>query len=195
MVTKLLAGLAAAAAVAVTGLAWAGSGRPCCAPGADCCFPGSPCCTDCCAPGAACCTPGSPCCAEPAPPADAPADDAKPIELPKGAAKAGCKCCAAGDGKGEKAADKPATPDATAVVLTVDGMTCAGCAKAVSKALAAVEGVEAVSVDVKAKTATVTPKAGKTPSPKDLWEAVEKAEYKPTKLAGPAGSFDKKPAK
>lgn len=196
MVTKLFAGLVATAAVAACGLALAGSGKSCCAPVADCCFPGSPCCTDCCVPGGACCTPGSPCCGEPtALPADQPADDAKPAELPKAAAKIGCKCCAPDDGKGEKAADKAAKPDAKAVVLTVDGMTCAGCAKAVTKALAAVEGVEAVAVDVKAKTATVTPKAGKTPSSKDLWEAVEKAEYKPTKLVGPDGSFEKKPAK
>jgi copper chaperone len=160
MVTKLFAGLVAAAAVAVAGLAWAGPGKSCCTPGAD-----------------------------------GPGEDAKPLELPKASTKAGCKCCAPDDGKGEKAADKPAKPDPKAVVLTVDGMTCAGCAKAVTKALAAVDGVEAVAVDVKAKTATVTPKAGKTPSAKDLWEAVEKAEYKPTKLAGPDGSFDKKPAK
>lgn len=194
MVTKLFAGLVAAAAVAASGLALAGSGKSCCAPGADCCYAGSPCCTDCCAAGAACCSPGSPCCGEEiALFAAGPVEDAKPAELPKAAAKAGCKCCAADDGKG--AADKPAKPDPKAVVLTVDGMTCAGCAKAVTKALAAVEGVEAVDVDVKAKTATVTPKAGKTPSAKDLWEAVEKAEYKPTKLAGPDGSFDKKPTK
>ena len=179
MVTKLFAGLAAAAAVAATGLAWAGAGQSCCAPAAGCCYPGSPCCGE-----------------DPSPfAADGPGDEAKPAELPKAAAKAGCKCCAADDGKGEKAADKPAKPDPKAVVLTVDGMTCAGCAKAVTKAIAAVEGVESVAADVKAKTATVTPKAGKTPSAKDLWEAVEKAEYKPTKLVGPDGSFDKKPAK
>lgn len=115
----------------------------------------------------------------------------KPIELPKAAAKAGCKCCA---GEDEKAA-KPAKADPKAVTLTVDGMSCAGCAKTVTKALAAVEGVDSVVVDVKAKTATVTPKAGKSPSAKDLWEAVEKAEYKPTKLAGADGTFEKKPTK
>lgn len=119
------------------------------------------------------------------------ADDAKPVELPKAPAKAGCKCCAADEPK----ADKPAKPDAKAVVLTVDDMTCAGCAKTVTKALAAVDGVESVAVDVKAKTATVTPKAGKTPSAKALWEAVEQAEYKPTKLVAPDGTFEKKPAK
>lgn len=190
MLTKLFAGLVATAAVAAYGLAFASSGKSCCTPGADCCFTGSLCCTDCCAPGAACCYPGSPCCGEPsAIPTDTPA------ELPKAVAKVGCKCCSPDDGKGEKAADKAAKPDAKAVVLTVDGMTCAGCAKTVTKALAAVEGVESVAVDMKAKTATVTPKAGKSPSAKALWEAVEKAEYKPTKLEGPDGKFDSKPTK
>jgi copper chaperone len=116
-------------------------------------------------------------------------DAAKPIELPKSPAKAGCKCCV--DAK----AEKPAKADLKAVTLSVDGMTCAGCAKSVTKALSAVEGVESVAVDVKAKIAVVTPKAGKSPSAKDLWEAVEKAEYTPTKLAGPDGIFEKKPTK
>lgn len=118
-------------------------------------------------------------------------DAPKPIELPKPPAKAGCKCCAGEDAK----AEKPAKADPKAVTLSVDGMTCAGCAKTVTKALSAVEGVESVAVDLKAKTATVTPKAGKSPSAKDLWEAVEKADYKPTRLAGPDGTFEKKPAK
>lgn len=179
MLSKLFAGLVVAASVAATGLALSGSTSSCCGPGADCCYPGSP------------------CCAEEASllAADGPGEDAKPVELPKASAKAGCKCCAADDGKGEKVADKPAKPDPKAVVLTVDGMTCAGCAKAVTKALSAVENVEAVAVDVKAKTATVTPKAGASPSAKALWEAVEKAEYKPTKLEGPDGKFDSKPTK
>ena len=109
--------------------------------------------------------------------------------------KPGCKCCAADDGKLGKAADKHAKPNSKSVVLTIDDMTCSGCAKSVTKALSAVDGVEAVTVDLKAKTATVTPKGASSPSAKSLWEAVEKAEYKPTKLEGPDGKFDKKPAK
>ena len=118
-------------------------------------------------------------------------DAPKPIELPKTPTKAGCKCCAGVDAK----AEKPAKADPKAVTLSVDGMTCAGCAKTVTKALSAVEGVESVAVDLKAKTVTVTPKAGKSASGKELWEAVEKADYKPTKLAGPDGTFEKKPTK
>ena len=48
--------------------------------------------------------------------------------------------------------------------------------------------------DAETQTATVTPDAAKAPSPKALWEAVEKAGYKPTKLVGPAGTFSAKPS-
>ena len=43
----------------------------------------------------------------------------------------------------------------TTQVLKVGGMSCGGCAKHVDKALRAVEGVSAVSVDVAQGTATV----------------------------------------
>lgn len=177
MVTKLCAGLVAMAAVAASGLALSGSGQACCAPGSECCYAGSLCCAG---------EPGG------QPAADGPGQEAaKPVELPKAPAKAGCRCCAGDDAK----AEKPAKADPKAITVSVDGMTCAGCAKTVTKAISAVEGVESVVIDLKAKTATVMPKAGKSPSAKELWEAVEKAEYKPTKLDGPAGSFDKKPTK
>jgi copper chaperone CopZ len=115
----------------------------------------------------------------------------KTIVLTQAPAKAGCKC-----GHAEPVnAEQPAKLNPKATQITVDGMTCAGCAKTVTKALTAVEGVESVVIDLKAKTATVTPKADKKPSPKDLWEAVEKAEYKPTKLEGPEGMFEKKSTK
>jgi copper chaperone len=115
----------------------------------------------------------------------------KTIVLPQASAKAGCKCGHAEPVK----AEQPAKLDPKATQISVDGMTCAGCAKTVTKALTAVEGVESVVIDLKATTATVTPKADKKPSPKDLWDAVEKADYKPTKLEGPEGTFEKKPTK
>ena len=62
-----------------------------------------------------------------------------------------------------------------------------------AKALEAVAGVESVKTDVKEQTVTVTPKKDKAPSPKALWEAVEKSGYTPTRLEGPAGKFVKKP--
>lgn len=184
MLTKLFAGL-----IAVVGLSGA-SARPapslsCCYPGAECCFPGSQCCAteaDCCFPGSPCCVPGTACCASFA------ADTA-----PAPRAKTEYKACCQPDQPVN--ADQPAKTEAKATKLTVGDMSCAGCAKTVTKALTAVEGVESVVIDLKAKSATVTPKAGKSPSPKELWEAVEKADYKPTKLEGPDGTFEKKPTK
>ena len=84
------------------------------------------------------------------------------------------------------------TPQATKVV--VKDMTCAGCAKTLVKAVSAVDGVGRAEADVKGKTLTVTPSPGKAPSPKALWEAVEKAGYAPARLEGPGGTFEKKPA-
>ncbi len=161
----------------------------CCAPGADCCFPRSPCCAgDCCAPGAPCCVPGAACCDLTAASADvAPAPRAKADR--KGGCSAG-GCCAA--------ADQPAPPakaDAATSKIAVDGMSCAGCAKTVGKAVSAVEGVESAVADVKTKTLTVVAKKGVTPSPKAMWEAVEKAGYMPTRIEGAAGTFEKKPTK
>lgn len=152
----------------------------CCAPGADCCFPGSPCCADdCCAPGSPCCA-GTGCC-----------------DLTRGGAALARTPRAEAGAKGDARADRPAEPakaDAATSKIEVDGMTCSGCAKAVGKAVAAVEGVESAVADVKTKALTVTAKKGATPSPKAMWEAVEKAGYTPTRIEGAAGTFDKKPA-
>ena len=59
----------------------------------------------------------------------------------------------------------------------------------------AVSGVESVKTDVKETTATVTPKANKAPSPRELWEAIVKAGYTPSLIDGPGGQFEKKPEK
>jgi len=78
-------------------------------------------------------------------------------------------------------------------VITIEGMHCAGCAKKVARKLEAVKHVASVKVDAKTGLATVIPATKETVSPKLLWEAVETAGYKPTKLAGPSGTFTKKP--
>ncbi len=177
----------------------------CCAPGADCCLPGALCCetpaanaSDCCSPGADCCFPGSPCCGDDCcVPGAACCDltsvsaDVAPAPRTK-ADRKGC-CCAGGCCA---AADQPAQPakaDAVTSKVSVEGMSCAGCAKTVGKAVSAVEGVESAVADVKTKTLTVVAKKGATPSPKAMWEAVEKAGYKPTRIEGAAGTFEKKP--
>jgi len=59
--------------------------------------------------------------------------------------------------------------------------------------LTTVSGVESVRPDVEAQLAKVTHQAGKTPSPKAMWEAVEKAGFKPKKIESPAGTFTEKP--
>lgn len=117
--------------------------------------------------------------------------EAAPAPRAKAAGK-GCCCCQ------PARADVPAQPakaDAATSKIAVDGMTCAACAKAVGKAVTAVEGVESAAADVKTKTLVVTAKRGATPSPKAMWEAVEKAGYTPTRIEGAAGTFEKKPEK
>jgi copper chaperone CopZ len=79
-------------------------------------------------------------------------------------------------------------------IISIEDLDCPTCAKKVEKAVSAVAGVAAVKTDVDKQTATVTPEAGKTPSPRSMWEAVEKAGFKPLKLTGPGGTFTEKPS-
>lgn len=80
-----------------------------------------------------------------------------------------------------------------ATTISVEGMHCAGCASKVAGNLQAVAGVNKAQVDAAKAVAIVTAKSKAAPSPRALWEAVEKAGYKPTKLVGPAGTFTAKP--
>lgn len=77
--------------------------------------------------------------------------------------------------------------------ISIEGMHCAGCAKAVTKRLAAVEHVATVKVDVRSATATGTPNTDREPSVRLLWEAIEKAGYKPTKIVTPSQTITVKP--
>ena len=86
------------------------------------------------------------------------------------------------------AADPPAS------TITIPEMDCAGCAKKLGGALVKVPGVAKAEYDVKARTIKLTHKAGETPSPKALWEAVEKEDKKPSKLEVPEGTYTTKPA-
>jgi copper chaperone CopZ len=78
-------------------------------------------------------------------------------------------------------------------VIEVDDMHCANCARKIASKLYGVPGVVAVRTSVTANTATITPQQQRQPSPKALWEAVEKAGFKPVKLQGPQGVFVSKP--
>jgi copper chaperone CopZ len=146
---------------------------------------GSPCCDDnCCAPASACCATGAECCElSPTIAEVAPAPRAK-----------ASKACCCGSAKAASP-DEPVKADAATSKIVVDGMTCAGCAKSAGKAVTAVEGVESALADVKTKTLTVVAKKGVTPSPKAMWEAVEKAGFTPTRIEGAVGTFQKKPSK
>ena len=86
-----------------------------------------------------------------------------------------------------QAADPPVT------TISVEGMHCAGCATKVAGNLQKVTGVNKAQVDAAKAVAIVNAKPNTVPSPRALWEAVEKAGYKPTKLVGPAGTFVAKP--
>lgn len=77
--------------------------------------------------------------------------------------------------------------------ISVDSLHCAGCAKRVVKHVEAVPGVTSAKADVQAATVIVAPQPARAPSPRQLWEAVEKAGFKPTKLVGPSGTFTAKP--
>jgi len=77
--------------------------------------------------------------------------------------------------------------------IAIKDMHCTVCAKTISDRLKTVVGVQGVKTDVKTGTAVITPHAAKNPSPKALWEAVERAGFKPVKLNGPNGSFSAKP--
>jgi Cu+-exporting ATPase len=77
--------------------------------------------------------------------------------------------------------------------IQVDNMHCADCAKRIASKLYGVPGVIAVKTNVKVHTAWITPQQQRKPSPKAMWEAVEKAGFKPVKLQGPTGTFTAKP--
>jgi copper chaperone len=48
-------------------------------------------------------------------------------------------------------------------IITVDGMSCEHCVKAITKAVGSLDGVSEVKVDLDAKTVTVTHDAVKAP--------------------------------
>lgn len=83
--------------------------------------------------------------------------------------------------------------DAMATTITVPEMDCASCAKKIGGKLSEVTGVAKVEYDVKARILKVTHKAGATPSPRALWEAVESGGKDPSKLEAPSGTHTKKP--
>lgn len=64
--------------------------------------------------------------------------------------------------------------------LMIEGMMCNHCKMSVEKVLGAIPGVTAVTVDLAAKTATVT--CDGTVADEALFAAVEKKGFKPVKM-------------
>lgn len=77
--------------------------------------------------------------------------------------------------------------------ITIDGSMCNCVVKRITDKLKPITDVADVTCDKNAKTVTVTPQKGKTLSPRKLWDAMEEIGKTPTKLAGPSGTFTKKP--
>ncbi|MFO0865002.1 MAG: heavy-metal-associated domain-containing protein [Gemmataceae bacterium] len=84
-------------------------------------------------------------------------------------------------------------PQPTYSVISVEKMHCESCARRISGKLYEVAGVEKIQVDVEKKLIWVHPKTGAQPSPRALWEAVERGADRPTKLHSPYGVFASKP--
>ena len=84
-------------------------------------------------------------------------------------------------------------PAAPAIVVTVPDISCPSCAKKLTKELMKVSGVAQVQANIEDKTLTIRPNNGATPSPRLLWEAIERAGYQPSRLDAPGGSFTAKP--
>lgn len=93
---------------------------------------------------------------------------------------------------GELHGQNPSSPPAY-TVITLEKMHCDGCAKRIASKLYEVAGVDKIQVDVEKKLMWVHPKAGVQPSPRGLWEAVEKGADRPLRLQGPYGNFTSKP--
>jgi copper chaperone CopZ len=84
-------------------------------------------------------------------------------------------------------------PQTATTKISLAELDCAGCLKKVARQLGAVPGVGAVSGELETATMFVAHRPGMNPSPRALWEAVEKADHTPMRLEGPAGVFTQKP--
>jgi copper chaperone CopZ len=77
-------------------------------------------------------------------------------------------------------------------VITVDEM-CSGCVRNITKRMKKFPDVSTVKCNMATRTVTIAPKAGKTLSPRTLWEAMQGVGNPPKKLVGPTGTFTSKP--
>lgn len=78
--------------------------------------------------------------------------------------------------------------------MTLTELDCGHCAKKVAKHVGGVAGVAEVRYDLKAKAVWAIHRPGQSPSPRQLWEAVEQAAHEVQRLETPSGTFTSKPA-
>jgi hypothetical protein len=85
----------------------------------------------------------------------------------------------------------------TTITVQAPYIHCPACAKVATQKILvlvkAVPGVGLVQYNVGASTLTVGSKAGHSPSPRALWDAVVQAGYKPIRLEGSGGKFTARP--
>jgi len=102
---------------------------------------------------------------------------------------------AKGDEKPVKT-DKDTSPKAeTPYIATIPHLEDEDCVASIRKEVMKLEGVASVECNIPAKKATINPKPGAKLSPRELWEALDRAGEAASKLDGPTGLFTSKPEK
>jgi copper chaperone CopZ len=86
-----------------------------------------------------------------------------------------------------------AQPPTAVTRISLTRLHCNGCLNTIAAEVNKVTGVAATSGDLKAKVVYVTHRAGMSPSPRALWEAVVEADHTPTRIETPEGVWTKKP--
>jgi hypothetical protein len=90
------------------------------------------------------------------------------------------------------AADDARAASRKDTVITVSEL-CSGCVRNIKVRLRKLPEVAAVYCNTATRTVTVSPKAGKSLSPRVLWEAMQGVGNPPKKLVGPTGTYTSKP--
>jgi copper chaperone CopZ len=85
-----------------------------------------------------------------------------------------------------------ATPART-TTITIK-MANENCANRITASIREVPNVGEARADVERRIVTVTPAGPRLPSPRALWDAVEKTNHAVVQLEGPQGKFTSKPA-
>ena len=88
---------------------------------------------------------------------------------------------------GVDAADPPKT-----TVVTV-GEMCGGCVVKITARLEKMPSVGKIDCDIKTKTVTITPAAGKDLTAVAVWDAMAEIGKTPKKMVAPSGTFTSRP--